>query len=367
MTRPTVKLRPEIVAQTAYRQGRPAAATDFKLSSNELPFPPLPAVVEAVAAADAYHRYPDATARRLREAIAERFDVSPDQVLIGSGSVALLYQAALAAAGSGDEIVYPWRSFEAYPGMVALTGATGVQVPLRDDGSLDLDAMADAITDRTRLVIVCTPNNPTGPVVGHGELEGFLDRVPDDVLVVIDEAYTEFVTDRRAADGSRLLAEHANVVVARTFSKAYGLAALRVGYLVGRAENIAALHPAGIPLSVTAQAEAAALAALGEVDEIGRRIAEITVRRDEIARALADQGWRLPVSQANFVWLPTGAHTGEAEQTFRDHGLVVRAFAGDGVRVSIGEDGAVGPILKSAAAILARFPELKHTKESVER
>lgn len=367
MNRPTVQLRPEIVAETAYQQGKPASPTDFKLSSNELPFPPLPSVVAAVNAQDAFNRYPDATAQRLREALGERFGVTPDQVLIGSGSVALLYQTVLAAAGPGDEVVYPWRSFEAYPGMMTLAGATGVQVPLRPDGTHDLDAMADAITDRTRLVIVCTPNNPTGTTIDRGDLEDFLDRVPDDVLVVIDEAYTEFITDRRAVDGSKLLAEHDNVVIARTFSKAYGLAGLRVGYLIGRPENIAALRPAGIPLSVTAQAETAALASLQESDEIGRRIAEITVRRDEIARALADQGWAIPVSQANFVWFPTGERTAEADEIFREHGLVVRPFAGDGIRVSIGEDATVGPVLKAGAAILDRFPELKAPTISEDR
>lgn len=365
MTELTVALRPEIVAQVAYQQGRPAAPGDAKLSSNELPFAPLPGVLEAYRAAAELNRYPDASAARLRTAIGERYRLAADRVLIGAGSVALLYQAALAAATVGDEIVYPWRSFEAYPGIVAVTGATGVEVPLRADGTHDLDAMLAAITDRTRLVLVCTPNNPTGTTIPHVELEAFLDRVRNDLLVVVDEAYVEFVTDRGAADATKMLDRNHNVLVARTFSKAYGLAGLRVGYLLGEASLIATLRAAGIPISVTAQAEAAALAALAARDETAERVAEIAVRRDEISRALRDQGWNVTASQANFVWLPTRERTGEADEIFREHGIVARAFAGEGIRVSIGVDATVSPVLAAAAAILDRYPYLRdeHTAD----
>ena len=359
MSEPTVNLRPEILAQAAYQQGRPAGPNDAKLSSNELPFPPLPSVLDAVRAADAINLYPDASAARLRAALGERYGVTADQVLIGSGSVALLYQAALAAASVGDEVVYAWRSFEAYPGIVTVTGATSVQVPLRADGTHDLDAMAAAVTERTRLVIVCTPNNPTGTVVPHDELVRFLDGLRDDLLVIVDEAYVEFVTDRSAADASKLLDRYPNLVVARTFSKAYGLAALRVGYLIGRAEVIAALRPAGIPLSVTAQAESAALAALAAADETLARVAEVAVRRDEMARALRDQGWNVPESQANFVWLPTRERTVDADGILRDHGIIARAFPGDGIRITIGSDATIAPVLAGAAAVLDRYPYLR--------
>ena len=359
MSEPSVVLRPEILAEVAYQQGKPAAPGDRKLSSNELPFPPLPSVVAAIRDAADYHRYPDATAATLREALGDRYGVDPAGVLIGAGSVALLYQAALAAASTGDEIVYPWRSFEAYPSIVTLTGATGVPVPLRADGTTDLTAIEDAITNRTRLVLLCTPNNPTGTTLGHDELLGFLSRVRDDLLVIVDEAYVEFVTDRRAADASKLLAGHPNVVLARTFSKAYGLASLRVGYLIGEPAVLAALRPAGIPLSVTAQAVAGALAALDEGEETARRVAEITVRRDELRRAMLDQGWPIPASQANFLWLPTLERTGEADEVLRAHGIIARPFAGDGIRISIGDDGSVSPILAATSAILERYPYLR--------
>lgn len=359
MSDASVVLRPEILAQAAYQQGRPAQEGALKLSSNELPFPPLPSVVAAVRAAAELNRYPDATAAALRELLAARYDVTAEQVLIGAGSVALLYQAALAAAGAGDEIVYPWRSFEAYPGIVAVTGATGVPVPLRSDGSHDLAALEQAITPRTRLLLLCSPNNPTGTVIGQRELEELLGRLRRDLLIILDEAYVEFVTDREAADGARLLAAHPGLVIARTFSKAYGLASLRIGYLIGQAQVIAGLRPAGIPLSVTAQAQAGAVAALAESEENARRVAEITVRRDELARALRDQGWPLPRSQANFLWLPTGERTEQADAILRQHGVVARPFNSDGIRVTVGDDDSVAQVLSAAWAVLERFPYLR--------
>jgi len=352
-----VRLRPEILAQAAYQQGKPARANDFKLSSNELPFAPTPRVLDAVAGVSEYNRYPDASARVVRERLAERFGVSPDEVLIGNGSVSLLYQAVLATSGPGDEVVYPWRSFEAYPGMAVVAGATSVQVPLTAGHALDLDAMADAVTERTRLVIVCTPNNPTGTTVQQADLDAFLDRIPSDVLVIVDEAYAEFVTTPGAVDATAYLGKRPNVILARTFSKAWGLAGLRIGYFIGDATVLQALRTAGIPLSVTGVAQAAALAALDDEPVIRERVAEIVERRGEIQAALREQGWDVPDSDANFVWLPTGERTAEIEGVFREHGVIVRAL-GDGIRVSIGEAEATDPLLAAAAEAIGRFPEL---------
>ncbi|GGA67774.1 putative phenylalanine aminotransferase [Pseudoclavibacter endophyticus] len=365
MTETPVVLRPAILAQAAYQQGKPAGPNDVKLSSNELPFAPLPSVLAAVRAADALNRYPDATAARLRGALATRFDVAADQVLVGAGSVALLYAAALAAAGPGDEIVYAWNSFEAYPGMVTVTGATSVQVPLRPDATHDLDAMAEAITDRTRLVILCTPNNPTGPVIAHDDLVAFLDRVRDDLLVLVDEAYVEFVTDRGAADASKLLGTYRNMIMARTFSKAWGLAGLRVGYLIGDAQVIRGIRSATIPLSTTGQAEAAALAALEASDEAARRVTEVTVRRNELSRALRDQGWDIPDSQANFVWLATRERTAEADSILREHGIIARPYESVGIRVTIGDDASVVRILTATAAVIDRYPYLRRDQSGL--
>lgn len=351
MTTP-VRLRPEIAALPPYRQGKQASPDAFKLSSNENPFDPLPSVVEAVRGAVSLNRYPDASATALRTALATRFGVTVDEVHVGAGSVSLLAQFVLAAASVGDEVVYAWRSFEAYPGLVTVAGATSVQVPLRADGGHDLEAMAAAVTDRTRVVIVCSPNNPTGTTVSTAEFETFMAAVPDDVLVLLDEAYAEFVTDSTAVDGETLTELHPNLVLLRTFSKAYGLAALRVGYAIGASYLLDAARATAIPLAVTEQGAAAALASLEHADELLARVDRIVLLRDQVRRALVDQGWSVPEAQGNFVWLDTGGHTAAAAQVFGDHGVVVRPFAGEGVRVTIGEPSSVDKLLHAAQQVL---------------
>ncbi|NYD67867.1 histidinol-phosphate transaminase [Agromyces atrinae] len=342
--RAPIRLRPEIAALPPYRQGRPAPADGFKLSSNENPFEPLAGVAAAVAAASDFNRYPDATAADLREVLAERHGVSADEVHVGAGSVSILAQLVLATSGPGDEVVYAWRSFEAYPGLVTVSGATSVRVPNRDDHSHDLDAMADAVTDRTRLIIVCSPNNPTGTIVTADDFETFLSRVPSDVLVVLDEAYGEFVTDADAVRGLPL--RHPNVVVLRTFSKAYGLAGLRIGYAVGPLAVLDAARATAIPLSVTAPAVAGALASLEAEPELLARVTDIAARRDALFEALVAQGWAVPRPQGNFVWLPTGEATAAVAERLFDAGIVARAFPPEGIRISIGEAESVDELLR---------------------
>lgn len=346
-----VRVRPEIAGLPPYRQGKQAGADAFKLSSNENPFEPLPGVVAAVQAATAFNRYPDASAARLRTRLADRFGITPDAVHIAAGSVSILFQLAQATAGPGDEIVFSWRSFEAYPSLATVAGATAVTVPNAAGGGHDLAAMAAALTDRTRMVIVCTPNNPTGPVVTQEDFDAFVAAVPADVLVVLDEAYVEFVTDPDAVRGERVIAEgRPNVVVLRTFSKAYGLAGLRVGYAVGHSRVLDAARSTGIPLSVTAAAEAAALASLDAEDELRARVAVIAARRDRLAARLREAGWDVPVAQGNFVWLPAGERALQVAAAFEAAGIIVRPFAGDGVRISVGEEEAVDRIVEIAAA-----------------
>ena len=350
------RIRPEIAALPAYRQGRQASADAFKLSSNENPFDPLPGVLEAIQAASGINRYPDATAARLCERLAARHGVSPDDVHVGAGSVSLLAQLLLATSGPGDEVVYAWRSFEAYPSLVAVAGATSVQVPLTADFRHDLPAMAAAITERTRLVIVCSPNNPTGPTVTHDDFAAFVDAVPADVLIVLDEAYAEFVTDPTSVEGDRVRAIIArpNIVVLRTFSKAYGLAGLRVGYAIGHTRVLDAARSTAIPLSVTAAAEEAALASLSVESELLERVHVIAERRDRLVARLRDAGWPVPDAQGNFVWLPAGERALEVAAAFEDAGLVVRPFAGDGVRISIGEEESLDRIVDAAASVAPR-------------
>ncbi|PZF07862.1 aminotransferase [Curtobacterium sp. MCLR17_040] len=352
MSEQRVHIRPEVAVLPAYKQGRQASDSAFKLSSNENPFPPLPGVVEAVQAQTSYNRYPDATALALRAVLANRFGLTAEQVHVAPGSVAILHELARATSGPGDEIVYAWRSFEAYPGVVTVAGATSVQVPNRADGGHDLDAMAAAVTERTRMVLVCSPNNPTGPIVTAAEFDAFMAAVPQPVLVVLDEAYAEFVTDEAAVHGHPLLAAHPNLVVLRTFSKAYGLAGLRVGYALGPDYVLDAVRACAIPLSVTAQGQAAALASLEREAELLGRVTEIATLRDRIVVELRAQGWDVPDAQGNFLWLPTGERTATAAAAFEDAGIIVRAFPPEGIRISIGEHEAVETLLQTARSLV---------------
>ncbi len=359
---PPIRLRPEIAALPAYRQGRQADGDAYKLSSNENPFPPLPSVVAALAAAAPVNRYPDASAARLRTALAERHGVDVDRVHIGAGSVSILAQLILATAGAGDEVIYAWRSFEAYPSLVTVAGATSIAVPVSADGRHDLAAMAAAVTPRTRCIIVCSPNNPTGPTVGGDEFEEFLAVVPDDVLVILDEAYAEFVTSADSVDGlggTRRggYLDRPNVVILRTFSKAYGLAGLRVGYGIGHARVLDAARATGIPLSVTAHAEDAALASLRAEEELSVRVRAIVERRERLVAGLRGQGWRVPDAQGNFVWLGVGEDALRVAELFDEAGIIVRPFAGDGVRISVGEEESVDIVLQVAESVVRDLRE----------
>lgn len=351
-----VSLRPAITSLAPYRQGRPAAEDAFKLSSNENPFPTLPSIAAAIASASV-NRYPDGTAAALRSRLATRHDVDVDAVHVGAGSVSVLHQLVQAAAGPGDEVLYAWRSFEAYPGIVTVAGATSVTVPVRDDGSHDLEAMAEAITDRTRVVIVCTPNNPTSTIVTRDEFATFMARVPEDVLVILDEAYVEFVTDPTAVNGLEVRDDHDNLVVLRTFSKAYGLAGLRIGYAIGAPYILDAARATAIALSVTEAAQRGALAALDAEPELLGQVATLVSLRERIAAALANQGVRIPEPQGNFVWLATGEHTVEAGEVLSAHGIVARVFPGDGIRVSVGESESVDKLLDATAELVRTLPQ----------
>lgn len=323
----------------------------FKLSSNENPFPPLDAVREAVARAAAeINRYPDMFAVDLVEALAARHGVHPSAVVAGCGSVAVLGHLLEAFCDAGDEVVHAWRSFEAYPIAVRLKGAVAVTVPLDAAGRHDLPAMASAVSPRTRVVLVCSPNNPTGPAVHRAELVDFLAAVPDDVVVVLDEAYTEFVRDPDVPDGVAVLAEHPNVVVLRTFSKAYGLAGLRVGYALAHPDVARAVRTASTPFGVNHLAQVAALASLRVEAELAERVDAIVAERVRVLAGLRDQGWPVPDSQANFVWLPTGAGTSDLAADAVAHGLLVRPFAGEGIRVTVGEPAANDRVLEVAAS-----------------
>ncbi|WP_329196593.1 histidinol-phosphate transaminase [Streptomyces sp. NBC_01435] len=354
MSETSPKLRAELDGVPAYVPGKPAAAggpVAFKLSSNENPYPPLPGVMEsALAAAANFNRYPDMACTGLMNELADRFGVPLSHLATGTGSVGVAQQLLQATSGPGDEVIYAWRSFEAYPIITQVSGATSVKVPLNEGEVHDLDAMADAITDRTRMIFVCNPNNPTGTAVRRAELERFLDRVPGDVLVVLDEAYREFIRDVEVPDGIEIYRDRPNVAVLRTFSKAYGLAGLRVGFAVAHEPVAAALRKTAVPFGVSQLAQDAAVASLRAEDELLGRVGSLVSERQRVQRALAGQGWTVPDSQANFVWIRLGDRTADFAAACERAGVVVRPFAGEGVRVSIGEDEANDLFLKVAEA-----------------
>ncbi|MGV9312954.1 histidinol-phosphate transaminase [Streptomyces sp. NPDC003691] len=341
MSETSPKLRAELDGIPTYKPGRPAATDGpvaYKLSSNENPYPPLPGVLEsALAAAHNLNRYPDMACTGLMAELADRFGVPVSHLATGTGSVGVAQQLLQATAGPGDEVIYAWRSFEAYPIITRVSGATPVQVPLTAGEVHNLDAMADAVTDRTRLIFVCNPNNPTGTVVRRQELERFLDRVPSDVLVVLDEAYREFIRDTAVPDGVEIYRDRPNVAVLRTFSKAYGLAGLRVGFAIAHEPVAAALRKTAVPFGVTQLAQDAAVASLRAEDELLGRVGMLVCERARVCEGLVGQGWTVPETQANFVWLRLGERTAEFAAVCEEAGVVVRPFPGEGARITIGE------------------------------
>ncbi|GAA1704520.1 histidinol-phosphate transaminase [Fodinicola feengrottensis] len=339
-------VRADLAKLPSYVPGRrPADVADaagnllppVRLASNEVPYGPLPGVVDAIAhaAADA-HRYPDAGSVELRGRLAASYGLDPDQVATGCGSVALAEQLVRATTFTGDEVIYSWRSFEAYPIVVGGHSAVAVPVPNTAEHGHDLAAMRAAVTDRTRLVFVCNPNNPTGTAIRGGELAEFVDSMPADVLVVVDEAYREFVTDPDVPDGLDFARGRENVVVLRTLSKAWGMAGLRVGWLAATPHVADTVRKIVTTFSVSSLAQAAALAALDQRDEMRRRCDLVIAERPRILEAVRKLGFETPDSQANFVWLPAADATSQIVATCDRHGVIVRGFAGEGIRVTVG-------------------------------
>ena len=321
-------VRADISEIPSYVPGK-RLADALKLSSNEVTHPPLPAAVAAMAeAAAAANRYPDMGATDLVHAIAKHLKLRPEQVAVGCGSSALCQQLVQITCKTGDEVVFPWRSFEAYPIFARVAGATPRPVPLTADHRVDLPALAAAITPATRLVFVCNPNNPTGTTITKREFEEFMAVVPPTTLVALDEAYFEFVRTQDTPMGTEVVVKHENVVALRTFSKAYGLAGVRVGYAFGNPAIITALNKVAIPFGVSAIAQAGAIASLAGAAQLLERTNETVSERDRVARAIG----AIP-SEANFVWIPTETAATLAQQ-LADQGVIVRAFP-EGVRITV--------------------------------
>ena len=333
----TARIRADLDALPGYLPGRTVAGA-IKLASNEVSAGPLPSVVAAISdAAGAVNRYPDSAATTLIDALGGWLDVPAARVAVGCGSATLCQQLVQATCTRDDEVLFAWLSFEAYPLITQVAGARVATVPLTDDHVHDLDAMLAAITPATRLVFVCNPNNPTGTAVRRTELDRFLDAVPDGVLVVLDEAYHEFVSDPDVPDGVALGRIRDNVAVLRTFSKAYGLAGLRVGYCVAAEPVTAALRKVCVPFSVNSLAQVAALASLEVAGELLARCRDVAAERDRVCASLREMSYSVPESHANFGWLPLREATTAFTEHCLEHRVVVRGFAGHGVRVTVGE------------------------------
>ncbi|WP_099024580.1 histidinol-phosphate transaminase [Mycolicibacterium palauense] len=335
----TARLRPLMADLPAYTPGKTVPGA-IKLASNETVHGPLPSVRAAIdKAADTLNRYPDNGYVELREQLAkhlEKWAFAPENIAVGCGSVSLCQQLIQITASIGDEVMFGWRAFEVYPLQVRVAGATPVPVPLRDH-THDLEAMAAAVTENTRLIFICNPNNPTSTVVDPDALARFVDTVPDDVVVCIDEAYVEYVRDGLVPDSLGLVRNHPNVVVLRTFSKAYGMAGARVGYAVGDPELITALGKVYVPFTASTLAQAAAIASLQASDELLARTDAVVAERARVGAALREAGYELPASQANFVWLPLSPElVPDFVEQAANARVLVRPYGTDGVRVTIG-------------------------------
>lgn len=347
----TVKLRAMLDRLPLYRAGqRPAPRDDvttYKLSSNEAHIPPPGDVLAALPEA-AVHLYPDPGSTELLNALAGHLELPADQICVGCGSVSLCQNAVQIAADPGDEVIYAWRSFEAYPIVTSISSARAVQIPLTAQARHDVEAMVAAVTDRSRVMFLCTPNNPTGPAVSHEEAQFVLNNVPDDLLVVVDEAYHEYVRDPAAVRARELADAYPNVLVLRTFSKAFGLAGLRVGYGFGRPEVVAAMRKVATPFGVSTVAQAAAVASLqpAGLDHMRQTVAESVAERDRMASVLREAGWDVPDSQANFVWISDPEAVAVTELLDRA-GLTVRPFPGEGLRISVGPRDANDRVLEA--------------------
>lgn len=349
----SIPVRPVFDTLPSYAAGKPPVPveglTRYKLSSNENPLGPVPEVARVLAEFDAVHRYPDPLSTALRTALAGQLGVDAEDIVTGAGSLGALNQilktfAGVNADGVQDEVIYAWRSFEAYPILVGIMGARSVQVPNLPNGAHDLDAMAAAVTDRTRLILVCTPNNPTGPAVTESQIRSFLAKVPATVPVVIDEAYFEFCAASSIPEGEEpplngldIYRDYPNVIILRTFSKAQGLAGLRVGYSISHPQITRHLRVAATPFAVSALAERAAVASIEHQEAVMARVRHIVAERERVTARLRELGYEFPSTYANFVWLPLGERTGEFVDLMNRNALSVRAFGSEGVRVSIGE------------------------------
>ncbi|GLF96699.1 aminotransferase class I/II-fold pyridoxal phosphate-dependent enzyme [Streptomyces yaizuensis] len=317
-----------------------------RLSLNEMPHVPVPDLGEVLLdSLRGVNRYPDPFSRELTEAIAGVHSVPEADVVVGPGSAAILQHVVQWAAPQHGEVVYAWPSFDAYRMVVASAGAKPVEIPLKDHRH-DLARMLESVTADTRAVLLCNPHNPTGTALGGTEMLAFLRGIPEHVCVVLDEAYIEFARGRDTPDGCRIYRDLPHVVVLRSFSKAYGLAGLRIGYALAAPRTARALRERLLPFSVSTVAETAARTVLDRRSEVMRYVDRVIAERDRITEELGGQGWDVVPSAANFCWLPMRTGAAEFAAAAARGGLLVRAVQGEGVRVTVGAERANDALLR---------------------
>jgi histidinol-phosphate aminotransferase len=332
------------------------------LASNESPFLPLPAVLEAATAAlRGANRYPDPGNNLLRRALSDRYGVPASRIAIGNGSCDVLLAAGEALLEPGAELVYAWPSFSMYPHLAAASGATPVVVPLDGEDRHDLDALAEQVTVATRLLIVCNPNNPTGTALPLEEIGALLARVPEHVCVVVDEAYCEFSTLDDPDSSVALLDAHPNLLLLRTFSKVYGLCGLRVGFgLCGSEALRTALDQVRQPFFCNVAAQAAATEALRHQDEVTRRVERTIAARIGLEEDVRGLGLAHAESQANFIWFGLGEGIDDRDIVagLAERKVLVRAGSSLGragfLRVTVGTDEENGRFVAALAELLGR-------------
>ncbi|MCT2589149.1 aminotransferase class I/II-fold pyridoxal phosphate-dependent enzyme [Streptomyces sp. N2-109] len=306
------------------------------LSNNELMLPPLPTVAESLRETNLQvNLYPDPAARFLSTNLARHFGAAREETVVGPGSGGVLAQLLLVLAGKGDEVLYAWPGFDAYPLLIAVTGATGVAVPLTSTGEHDLAGLLAQVNPRTRAVILCSPHNPTGRRIARSDLSWFLERLPPHVVTILDQAYMEFDEEDDPHD-LELIRSYPGVVLLRTFSKAYGLAGLRVGYAFASSEIARRARKTVIPFSVTQAGERAAVVSMAQEKELAERLALVRRLRADLERDLGAQGLTPTASSGNFVWLPLGESSDRFAAAALRAGVRVRSYSGDGVRISVG-------------------------------
>jgi histidinol-phosphate aminotransferase len=362
------RYREGIAALNPYEVGRPIEevarelgldpSSIIKLTANESPEGPFPGVVEAATASLANsNRYPDNDCWDLGTKLAVGLGVSRANLLFGGGSVALISDIVKAVGGPGTNVVYGWPSFVMYRFAAIWAGAAYTEVPLNDRFELDLEAMSDAIDEDTRCVVVCNPNNPTGTIKPAGEIEDFIESLSDDVLVVVDEAYHEFVRDARYRSQVLEAVERENLVVLRTFSKIYSLAAHRVGYGVGHTSTIKELRKAQQPLAVNSVAQVSALASLGQADEVERRSDANAAARHHLSGALSERDLPQAESHTNFIFFKMpGDDSRAASDRFTELGVILRPIVGGWVRVTVGSPDENRKFVSALDHILDRGP-----------